>query len=67
MPPEELDKLMAELKTWCGEKYGRQAEVASALGVSKGLVTNWLAGRRAPSLKQFFNLQRFLEAQRKQR
>ncbi len=64
MPPEELDKLMAELTAWCGEKYGRQAEIAEKLGVSKQLVTNWLAGRRAPTLKYFFKLRAFLDKQK---
>jgi hypothetical protein len=37
MPPEELDKLMADLRAWCDAQYGRQAEFAAALGVSKQL------------------------------
>jgi transcriptional regulator with XRE-family HTH domain len=66
MPPEELDRLMDDLRAWCCEKYGRQAEVASELGVSKQLVTNWLAGRRVPSLKLFFKIRRFLDEHQKQ-
>jgi transcriptional regulator with XRE-family HTH domain len=65
MPPEELDKLMADLRAWCDEKYGRQAELADELGVSKQLVTNWLAGRRSPTLKHFFEIRRFLDEQGK--
>jgi hypothetical protein len=34
-----------ELTAWCGAKYGRQTLLADKLGVSKQLVTNWLAGR----------------------
>jgi transcriptional regulator with XRE-family HTH domain len=61
MPPEELDKLMADLRAWCDARYGRQAELAAELGVSKQLVTNWLAGRRKPTLKHFFEIRRFLD------
>jgi transcriptional regulator with XRE-family HTH domain len=60
MPPKELDKLIADLNAWCKAKHGRQREFAAALGVSEQLVTNWLAGRRAPTIKHFFRIQQFL-------
>jgi transcriptional regulator with XRE-family HTH domain len=65
MPPEEVEKLIAELTAWCGAKYGRQTELADKLGVSKQLVANWLAGRRTPTLKHFFAIQAILREQPK--
>jgi hypothetical protein len=66
MPPEEVEKLMAELSAWCEAKYGRQSELADKLGVSKQLVANWLAGRRALTLKHYFAIQGFLKDQKRE-
>jgi transcriptional regulator with XRE-family HTH domain len=49
MPPEEVEKLVAELSAWCEAKYGRQSELADKLGVSKQLVANWLENE--PTIK----------------
>jgi antitoxin component HigA of HigAB toxin-antitoxin module len=65
MPPEEAEKLVAELEAWCGAEHGRRAEVAKALGVSRQYVTNVLARRRSLTLKHYFALQEFLRKQRK--
>jgi DNA-binding XRE family transcriptional regulator len=54
-----------QLKAWCAEHYGRQAEVAEAIGVSRQVVTDWLKGRAIPSLDNGLALQRFLKKQRR--
>ena len=66
--PKESEKLVEALRAWCGapgEHYGRRAEVARALGVSRGLVGDWLAGRAAPGLDKGLKLQAFLRKQRR--
>jgi predicted XRE-type DNA-binding protein len=65
MSPKESDILMAELKSWCEEKYGRQAEVAEAIGVSRQIVTDWIKGRAIPNLDNGLALRAFLQKQRK--
>ena len=67
MSPRESELLIAELKTWCNERYGRRAEVAEAIGVSRQIVSDWLAGRSVPSLDNGLKLLRFLKKQRRQK
>ena len=43
---------MSKLKAWTDAEYGRRALIARKLGISRGLVTDWLAGRREPTLDQ---------------
>jgi transcriptional regulator with XRE-family HTH domain len=64
MSPKESEILIARLKEWCAEHYGRQAEVAEAIGVSRQVVTDWLKGRAIPSLDNGLALQRFLKKKR---
>jgi transcriptional regulator with XRE-family HTH domain len=64
MSPRESEKLIAELRAWCQEKYGRQTEVAKALGVSKGTVNHWLSGH-VPSYDKGLALAAFLEQRRR--
>jgi hypothetical protein len=40
MPPEEVEKLIAEMAAWCEAVHGRQTELADRLGVSH--VVNWI-------------------------
>jgi DNA-binding XRE family transcriptional regulator len=65
MSPKESEILISELKTWCDEKYGRRAEVAEAIGVSRQIVTDWLKGRAVPNLDNGLELMRFLRAQKR--
>ena len=47
------EQIVEALKAWCEdarENYRRRAEVAKALGVSRGLVGDWLAGRALPGV-----------------
>jgi predicted transcriptional regulator len=63
----ESEKLVSELREWCDEKYGRRAELARMLGVSRQLVSDWFAGRTTPTLDAGLQLQEFLKKQRRSR
>jgi predicted transcriptional regulator len=63
----ESEKLVGELREWCDEKYGRRAELARMLGVSRQLVSDWFAGRTTPTLDAGLQLQEFLKKQRRSR
>lgn len=69
MPPEEPKKeseiLIDELRAWCEEQYGRQAEVAEKIGVSRQVISDWLHGRAVPSFDNGLKLQRFLKKGRR--
>jgi transcriptional regulator with XRE-family HTH domain len=65
MSPPETDKLIAELRAWCSLERGRQVQVAKQLGVPRQRISDWLAGRKNPTLEQGLALQAFLEKQRK--
>jgi transcriptional regulator with XRE-family HTH domain len=67
MPPEEIDAIMAELKAWCKAKHGRQRELASELGVTEQVISNWIARRKMPGLENYLRLQAFLKKQRRSR
>jgi transposase len=73
MPKKELQKnLVEELRTWCGdpvENRGRRAEVARAIGVSRGLIRDWLARphKAFPGWENGLKLQAFLRKQRRKK
>jgi transcriptional regulator with XRE-family HTH domain len=52
MPPSEVEKLIRELTAWVDAEYGRRADLARQLGVTRQRVTDWLAGRKTPTLEQ---------------
>ena len=65
MSPKKSEELIEDLRAWVGERgehYGRRAEVARALGVSRGLVGDWLAipRRATPGLDVGLKLRAFL-------
>jgi DNA-binding transcriptional regulator YiaG len=62
MPPK-TEKLLKELKAWCDQEYGRRAEVARAVGTTRGAVTHWFAGRQQPTAEQALELLEFLKKQ----
>jgi transcriptional regulator with XRE-family HTH domain len=64
MPPEEIDKIVEELRAWTKEARGRQKQLADALGIDEALLSNWIAGRKRPGLKYYFALQAFLKKHR---
>ena len=53
--------LIAQLKSWCQAERGRSSRLAEHLGVTRHVVSNWLAGRRSPSLDQGLKIQEFLK------
>jgi DNA-binding transcriptional regulator YiaG len=65
MPPKESETLIAELKAWADEKYGRRSELARMLDLSPQLVSDWFAGRKTPTLDTGLQLQAFLKKQRR--
>ena len=64
MPPEEVERLVNELRDWCALMHGRQVEIANYLGVKKQQVQGWLTGRRKPGTKHYFAIRAFLDRQR---
>jgi hypothetical protein len=64
MPPEALDRLMAELKAWFKEHHGEQKKLAAELKISEALLSNWLARRKDPGLKNYLALQAFAKKHR---
>ena len=66
-PPEELDDLMRSLSLWCKDGRGRQKALAEEMGVSEQLVSNWLAGRKKPSLDKYLQLRAFLKTKEQRR
>jgi hypothetical protein len=65
MAPKESEMLIAELKAWADEKYGRRSELARMLDLSPQLVSDWFAGRKTPTLDTGLKLQAFLKAKRR--
>ena len=65
MTAPELEKLLNELRAWCAEERGRQAQIAGLLEVSRGLVNDWLTGRREPGTNEYLTLRAFLKRQRR--
>ena len=49
----------------CAEERGRQAQIAESLEVSRGLVHDWLTGRREPGTNEYLTLKAFLKGQRR--
>jgi hypothetical protein len=56
MARSEVKKLMEQLRTWVDAEYGRRADVARELGVPRQRITDWLSGRKAPTLEQGLRL-----------
>ena len=65
MPLKESEMLIDELKSWCEQSYGRRAEVAKAIGVSRQVVSDWLHGRALPGLDNGLALRAFLKRERR--
>jgi plasmid maintenance system antidote protein VapI len=65
MHDPEVERVLTELREWCAAKYGRQAEVARTLGVTRQQVYDWIARRTQPSVSMWLRLKSFLKTQRK--
>jgi len=66
MPPR-TQKLIAALRSWCDERYGRRSEIGRTLGVGLQVITNWFAGRQEPTGEQALAVQEFLARQKSRR
>jgi predicted XRE-type DNA-binding protein len=68
MPPR-VDKLLAELKAWCDQEWGRRAKVAKMLGIERSALSDWFNPKssRLPTAEQALEIQAFLRAQRRRR
>lgn len=62
-----IRKLLNQLQQWCSQGWGRQAEVARALGVFPQTVSAWFADQKQPTGEQALAIQEFLRAQRRRR
>jgi len=68
VPTGESEKLISDLKAWVGkrgEHYGRRAEVARSVGVSRGLVGDWLTGKSKPGFDLGLKLRAFLAREKR--
>lgn len=63
--PNEVEKLLEQVKTWCAEKWGRQSELAKAVSVTRHTVSDWIHGRKRMTLQQFLDVKEFLGQQKK--
>ena len=57
MAPEEVESLMNDIRLWCAAERGRQKELASELGVTQQVFSNWLNGHKTPALPYWLKLQ----------
>jgi predicted transcriptional regulator len=62
---KESEKLLTELKAWANAEYGRRAELARMLGVSRQLVSEWFAGRATPTWDNGMRIEELLRKQRR--
>ena len=67
--PPKTKQLLDELQAWCDEPggYGRRAEIARMLGVSRYAITHWFGGRQSPTAEQALVLLEFLKKQRRRK
>ena len=64
MSDPEIQSTLTKLKEWCEAEYGRQAEIARVLGVSRQLVTDWFRGKAIPTWSTGLKIQAFLKTQK---
>jgi hypothetical protein len=65
--PEKPEDLIAELKAWADAEYGRRAELARMLGVSRQLISEWFADppRSVPTWDHGLKIEAFLKKTRR--
>ena len=64
----EAKALVDALRDWCGDKrenYGRRAEIAKAIGVTRGSIGDYLSGRSVPGYNVGLKLREFLEKEKR--
>jgi transcriptional regulator with XRE-family HTH domain len=62
---KESEQLLTELKAWANAEYGRRAELARMLGVSRQLVSEWFAGRATPTWDNGMRIEELLRKLRR--
>ena len=60
METQDHYSILAELRAWCGGKYGRKSKLARMLSVSPQLVNDWFAGKSTPTWETGLKIQAFL-------
>jgi hypothetical protein len=63
--PEKSEQLLARLAFWCSQRWGRQAQVARAVGTTPQRVNDWLNGRKKMTGEQSLRLVEFIEKNRR--
>jgi hypothetical protein len=61
MSDTESVKLIEKLKTWADAERGRRSEIARMLGVPRQRLTDWISGRKSPTLEQGLRIYAFLK------
>ena len=64
MSPEQVARLVRDLKDYLNLSYESEATVAAELGVSEDAVSGWLRGSK-PTSKSLLKVREFLERQPK--
>jgi hypothetical protein len=65
--PEKTQELLVELQYWCEQKWGRQTQVARAVGTTPQIVSDWLSGRKKMTGEQTLRVQELLQRERHRR
>jgi plasmid maintenance system antidote protein VapI len=58
-----IDQSLEKLKTWIASEYGRMTKLAAELEVPKQRVSDWIKGKRKPTLEAWLKIQEFLKKQ----
>jgi hypothetical protein len=63
---DEFEEMLSDLKAWAAQsERGDQTALAETLGISRGRLNNWIAGRKTPTGSAAFKLRAFLSKWRK--
>jgi hypothetical protein len=65
LPSELSQSLLAQLAYWCEQGWGRQTQVAKAVGATPQKVNDWLNGRKKMSGEQALRVAAFMKQHRK--
>jgi DNA-binding transcriptional regulator YiaG len=55
MPPK-VDRVLADVRTWCDQHNVARAELARMIGVQRSAVTDWYAHRKTPTAEQVLTM-----------
>jgi DNA-binding transcriptional regulator YdaS (Cro superfamily) len=62
LPSELSQSLLAQLAYWCEQAWGRQTQVAKAVGVTPQTVNDWLNGRKKMTGEQALRVSAFINS-----